>query len=769
MWSSPENINLPKIGTFSSRITSKHLYIIAFIFLGLLSFSLLITVIVQARKNNNNTNIDTSYVNNNDLCLTRGCISASTHQLRSINSIASSNLCTDFYTYACDGWVKTHPIQSYDVERTILGDIINRRDFELERLLDAPILRTDERSWEYKIKTYYAECLDDYARVPDSGKFMIGLIQAKDTLDGWYLFDNSGADVNQETLLKNQSLYKQMSHIHGDFGVRAVFGIRTRFDENDTSIKRLEFFPAGLTMEVNDYVATDPISTARRAAFQIYILAVTNLLAQEAGINDSNLGIRTANIANDVLDVERFLAESLQRNPTSNIPRTTNLQTISEQFSFNFSQLMAHELGDESVISILTPIYLLNNMYFTDAFEYITNINDPIFARKIHNYLRWRLVSTYIEDLSYNYVHAHRFYLNAYYGYTLHTSNEIYCIREVIRRFPLAIQRLYTMNSTKYTNAITTVQTIFDSLKNGFKEYISEKAKWIADEETKNIAIDKIDKLTASIGYAAIASDDASLDNYYEKFVVSDNSHLENAYSYHRFYRWSLSNSIKNPNLLDHWDFFETRTNRLFDYISLFNRLFIIASGMHEPLVNSQWPWSVNMGSIGVLLAQKLFSSIDIPEGRTHLPNGTRYDWWQTPTIIGYNNSRNCITNYYVNDLKTITYNVNGVPVQVQLAGEPFSPTTLRHIGALRLAYGTLIKNNDIKNFKMPGTNFTSEQTFFLSYAQTQCYQRQELLQLLRTQLGVYDERTALNVALIHMPEFAQAFQCQPKENQCFQ
>ena len=60
---------------------------------------------------------------------------------------------------------------------------------------------------------------------------------------------------------------------------------------------------------------------------------------------------------------------------------------------------------------------------------------------------------------------------------------------------------------------------------------------------------------------------------------------------YHRFHRWSLTASLKNPTILDHWDLFETRTSRLFDYIPLFNQLFVIASGMHEPLVNSQWPW----------------------------------------------------------------------------------------------------------------------------------------------------------------------------------
>ncbi|CAF4742113.1 unnamed protein product [Rotaria sp. Silwood1] len=68
----------------------------------------------------------------------------------------------------------------------------------------------------------------------------------------------------------------------------------------------------------------------------------------------------------------------------------------------------------------------------------------------------------------------------------------------------------------------------------------------------------------------------------------------------------------------------------------------------------------------------------------------------------------------------------------------------------------------------MPGTNLTNEQTFFLAYAQTQCYKRDELLQLVATQLGRYDERTALNAALVHMTEFSETFQCKPKDNQCF-
>ena len=86
----------------------------------------------------------------------------------------------------------------------------------------------------------------------------------------------------------------------------------------------------------------------------------------------------------------------------------------------------------------------------------------PLFARMIHNYLRWRLVLTYIDDLSLDYVHTYRTFLSAYYGYFLHATNEVYCSREIIRRFPLAIHRLHTMNSTTQPEAIQTVGELLE-------------------------------------------------------------------------------------------------------------------------------------------------------------------------------------------------------------------------------------------------------------------------------------------------------------------
>ena len=141
-------VGLPSIGNTSSvchRITRPRLIAAGLICLGLLSLALLITVIVQARSGGKVDNAKAT-------CLDRGCLSAVSHQLRFMDESAAPDRCKDFYQYACGRWQRTHPIESFEVERTILGDLSNRRDMEIESLLDSPIVRADPKSWEWKLK-----------------------------------------------------------------------------------------------------------------------------------------------------------------------------------------------------------------------------------------------------------------------------------------------------------------------------------------------------------------------------------------------------------------------------------------------------------------------------------------------------------------------------------------------------------------------------------------------------------------------------------------
>ncbi|CAF1389269.1 unnamed protein product, partial [Didymodactylos carnosus] len=395
--------------------------------------------------------------------------------------------------------------------------------------------------------------------------------------------------------------------------------------------------------------------------------------------------------------------------------------------------------------------------------------------RKIHNYMRWRLVQKYIDDLGYQYIHANRVFIEKFYGYPLHMTNEDYCTRETIEKFPLAVIRLYS-NFSFHSDNTEIVNKILGYLIDSLSKYITD-ISWM-DEQTKQIANEKIKQLQISVGYTDIASNDDKLDAFYEKLMITADSHFHNAHTFVDFRKTLLADALLNPDKLDHWDTFEQR-KKLFDYVPVLNTIFVISKTMQQPLVNHRWPPSLNFGSIGVLLAEKVFSVIDVIEGNSHLPNGTNFDWWSTNSLQLFNQSRQCITNYYTNVIKSLSYSLNGIPVTVELKGEPFSPITLRQIGALRLAHMALnnYMNNNTeysKNQISPGGNLTTDQQFFLAYAQTQCFKRNDLVQIVKTQLGIYDEETALNTALKHMSEFKNTFNCSSTEpmnaeNKCFE
>ena len=49
---------------------------------------------------------------------------------------------------------------------------------------------------------------------------MASVISSPDTLDGWFLFNNSVPDASQDLLLINQTVFKQVSQVYGSYGMR---------------------------------------------------------------------------------------------------------------------------------------------------------------------------------------------------------------------------------------------------------------------------------------------------------------------------------------------------------------------------------------------------------------------------------------------------------------------------------------------------------------------------------------------------------------------
>lgn len=64
---------------------------------------------------------------------------------------------------------------------------------------------------------------------------------------------------------------------------------------------------------------------------------------------------------------------------------------------------------------------------------------------------------------------------------------------------------------------LSKIETMVDTLKDGFQQYIDQQAAWIQDDRTRTIAKEKVEFLSAAIGYIEFASNDQLLDEYYER------------------------------------------------------------------------------------------------------------------------------------------------------------------------------------------------------------------------------------------------------------
>lgn len=47
---------------------------------------------------------------------------------------------------------------------------------------------------------------------------MVNLIKSNESVNGWFIIDNSRDDASQDYLLKNQTVLQQISTVYGDLG-----------------------------------------------------------------------------------------------------------------------------------------------------------------------------------------------------------------------------------------------------------------------------------------------------------------------------------------------------------------------------------------------------------------------------------------------------------------------------------------------------------------------------------------------------------------------
>lgn len=236
---------------------------------------------------------------------------------------------------------------------------------------------------------------------------------------------------------------------------------------------------------------------------------------------------------------------------------------------------------------------------------------------------------------------------------------------------------------------------LVDNLKKAFSQIISEQS-WMS-EETKNVALDKLDSMTCKIGYPDKWKD------YSDIPVDTQKSYLDNCLAIHKYFHDRMLKEEYNKEVdRDEWYMNPQTVNAYYNPCN--NEICFPAGILQGDFFDPYMDDAVNYGGIGVVIGHEMTHGFDTC-GRLFDKNGNMTDWWSEKDAEEFNKLTENIRNHF-NGLKVLAdLNANGdLTLNENIADG----------GGLKIALRAL-ENACKTSMIIQGYNY--KQRFFLSYA----------------------------------------------------
>jgi putative endopeptidase len=631
--------------------------------------------------------------------------SASGLQLNALDT--SADACTDFYQFACGGWIANNPVPADRAGWGRFDELQERNNDVLHAILDAAAAGKDPAS--RKIGDYYASCLDEPA------------IDAKGVAPLEALLTKIAA------LSGVRDLAPLVADLH-TIGVNVFFQFGSQADFKDASVEMAIVDQGGLGLPDRDYyVKDDPKSVELRTQYVAHVARMAELLGlpadQAKTAADQAMAIETA-LANAALD------NVSRRDPNKVYHKMSNAELQALTPAFPWAQYFTG-IGSP-------PIYALNvaEPAFIKAAGQVV-ASTPLDSLKA--YLRWQVVHASAAVLPKPFVDENF----RFYGTTLTGAKELRprwkrCVQYTDNDLGEALGQAF-VKETFGAQAKADTLTMVHELEGALEADINGLS-WMTPA-TKKEALVKLHAVTDKIGYPDRWRDYTALN-----IVRGDalgNSQRSNAFEFHR-----QMNKIGKPVNKDEWGMTPPTVNAY--YNPLENNINFPAGILQPPFYSAKADAAVNFGGSGAVIGHELTHGFD-DQGRQFDARGNLKDWWTPADAKAFEDRAQC----FVDEYSSFT-----AVDDVKLNGKLTLGENTADNGGLRIslmAYLTRTKG------RTPPTldGFTPEQRVFLGWGQVWCQNvRPERARMLAQVDPHSPGHDRVNGVVSNMPEFQQAFQC---------
>ena len=573
---------------------------------------------------------------------------------------------TDFYQYACGGWMKNHPLTdeySQYGSFTVLAEN-NRKQMQglIEELAKG---QHEAGSVAQKIGTLYNLAMDS-VKLNQEGTAPIK------------------TELEEIASLKNKAdVYALLGSLERR-GITSYLGTGVGADQKNSDMNAVYTSQAGLSMGERDYyLATDEATTKIREAFKVHVAKMYQL----AGFDEA-----TANRGRDiVMDVETRLAKTFRsmvelRDPQANYNKMTLDELKQKYASFNWDAYLTN-LGLKNVQEIIVGQ--------PEALAEAAKILDSLPVEQQVLYLQWKLIDRAASFLNDEIVEQNF----DFYGRTMSGAKEMQprwkqAVSVTGSVLGEAVGQMYV---EKYFPAAAKERmvTLVKNLQTALGERI-EALEWMSDS-TKARALEKLAAFHVKIGYPDKWKD-------YGKLDIKDDSYYANI---ERATVWASDENMAKagkPVDKEEWHMTPQTVNAYYNPTT--NEICFPAGILQPPFFDMQADDAFNYGAIGVVIGHEMTHGFD-DQGRQYDKDGNLKDWWTAEDAERFNQRAQVMVNFFDSIQVAPGVHANGR----QTLGE-----NIADYGGLQVAYQAFkTATKDAPLATVDG--LTPEQRFFLAYA----------------------------------------------------
>ncbi|CAN7986478.1 unnamed protein product, partial [Ixodes hexagonus] len=652
--------------------------------------------------------------------------------LASINT--TEDPCTDFYTYACGNWQKTHPIPD---DATLIGNF-QLLDAKVEKdirdiLENATIDAKKQQNATEKAIRAYRVCLS----VSEDEKLRDLMdIFKKQGFTTWPILESEETPYKTYAEIINKTSVLPFLSLYVDRDVRNI-------DSHVIYLDQLRFTLIGR----NELIDQETEENAKIfAAYKALIKGTVKLFKNDTTDD------KAEQISEDIAKFEAQLAnfskaEEDRRNFTAMYNRMTigNLSSLSPELEW--LQLLNNDFSIANItLEKQESVIVEAPEYFQETAKFLATAN----ISTLYNFIYWKQIEIYGEVASKAFAKLLLDFKKAVLGVEKDVSLWEKCTHMISDLFRHAVGRLY-VDKMFDPCAKENMDSLVTMLNSTFIEML-ENNTWM-DEETRKGAISKLEKMVAKIGYPSWMLNDTYVNGLYDYMTaVSLNESLVKV-----FHDIGENNAIKMLQNLrkpyqkaNEWEVGAAVVNAFYNPMT--NDIIFPAAMLQPPFFQYGLPSSINMGDIGAVIGHEITHAFD-DGGNQFDADGQLRNWWTADAKREFLDNAKCFIDQYGNvTVEEVNMTLDGINTQ----GE-----NIADYSGLKAAYLSFKKYKD-SDTVIPGLpNLTEEKLFFVSNAMVWCENIRK--ESLREDIQ-YDPHSPpqyrVNIPMANFEGFSEAFGC---------